>query len=96
MAKETSGKGKKPEGGKPKGGAPSAAYSQAAKSFEKRPPGRPPSLGGGTGANELLALRLPVDLLKRVDKWRKAQADNPARSEAARRLLESALERAGH
>ena len=62
---------------------------------EKRRPGRPATVGGGRGGETFLGLRVPSDLPGRLDKWSKAQPDKPVRSEAARRLLESALKQAG-
>lgn len=39
-------------------------------------------------------LRLPPELGDMIDDWRRAQADLPARAEAARRLIELGLEKA--
>jgi hypothetical protein len=65
------------------------------KQAEKRRPGRPPSVGGGKGAEEFMGIRAPVDLVKRIDKWRKAEADKPGKAEAVRRLLDAGLKAAG-
>jgi hypothetical protein len=63
---------------------------------EKRRMGRPPSVGGGKGADVLLSTRASSDMQKRLERWRKAQPDKPVKSEAVRRLLESALKAAGY
>jgi hypothetical protein len=51
-----------------------------------RPPGRvrPPTA----------ALRLPQELLERVDLWAVSEPDSPTRPEAVRRLVEKGLSRA--
>ncbi|HVJ33167.1 MAG TPA: ribbon-helix-helix domain-containing protein [Terriglobia bacterium] len=41
---------------------------------------------------ERFELRLEVETIGRVDEWRRAQSDNPSRSEAMRRLIETGLE----
>lgn len=38
-----------------------------------------------------MALMVPVDLIKRMDRWRGAQSSIPSRSEAVRRLMDIAL-----
>ena len=43
--------------------------------------------------SERFELRLDEDILSRIDKWRAQQDDLPARAEAMRRLVESALAR---
>jgi hypothetical protein len=48
--------------------------------------GRPP-----TGRDPLLNFRSPPELTARVDAWAFAQPDQPSRSEALRKLVESAL-----
>lgn len=40
---------------------------------------------------ERFELRLSMELLARVDEWRRTQADLPSRSEAVRRLMEIGL-----
>jgi Ribbon-helix-helix protein, copG family len=50
-----------------------------------RRPGRPIEIGAGA----FVGLRLPSDLLSRIDKW--AQLQGTARSDAIRRLLAQAL-----
>jgi hypothetical protein len=40
-------------------------------------------------------VRLPPDLLKALDRWRREQADPPGRPEAIRRLIEASLSRQG-
>jgi metal-responsive CopG/Arc/MetJ family transcriptional regulator len=41
---------------------------------------------------ERVELRVPKDLLVRLDAWRRLQDDLPSRSEAIRRLIELGLE----
>lgn len=41
---------------------------------------------------ERLELRLEPEIITKVDDWRREQADNPSRSEAMRRLIETGLE----
>ena len=36
-------------------------------------------------------MRVPPDLLQRIDAWRREQPDQPPRAEAIRRLLDAAL-----
>jgi hypothetical protein len=59
----------------------------------KRGPGRPRLAGNGKGAAKLVGIRCAPE---RLDKWRKAQEGKPNRSEALRRLTESALQSAGY
>lgn len=40
---------------------------------------------------EMVATRIQPELLKRLDDWRREQADLPSRPEALRRLAEQAL-----
>jgi hypothetical protein len=40
----------------------------------------------------LIGVRCSKGLLSRLDKWRAAQQDKPGRPEAARRLMEAALD----
>ena len=40
-------------------------------------------------------IRLPPELCRQIDEWRRQQRDLPSRAEAARRLIEIGLERAG-
>ena len=42
----------------------------------------------------LVQLRLPQDLAKAVDDWRRTEDDIPSRSEAMRRLIEKGLGKA--
>lgn len=49
--------------------------------------GRPP----GRVRPATAALRLPVELLERVDRWAIYEADAPSRPEAVRRLVERGL-----
>jgi metal-responsive CopG/Arc/MetJ family transcriptional regulator len=58
-------------------------------------PGRPKVTGPDAPAQQL-GIRFSKGLLARLDKWRKAQADQPPRSEAVRLLVETALEKAGY
>jgi hypothetical protein len=51
--------------------------------------GRPP-----TGIGTLVGQRWHDDQLARIDHWRRAQPDNPARAEAIRRLVEIGLSNA--
>ena len=51
----------------------------------KRKPGRPVEIS----ATEFVALRLPKELLRRVDAW--AASNGVQRSEAIRRLIEGGL-----
>ncbi|WP_409945109.1 ribbon-helix-helix domain-containing protein [Sphingobium yanoikuyae] len=44
-----------------------------------------------TNLPNLVQLRLPDDLAKGIDNWRREQDDIPTRSEAIRRLLRNAL-----
>jgi len=37
-------------------------------------------------------VRIPPQLLERVEEWREAQPDKPSRAEAIRRLLAAALD----
>jgi Arc/MetJ-type ribon-helix-helix transcriptional regulator len=55
---------------------------------EKR--GRP-----ATGKTPTVTLRLPEAMTDKVDAWAGSQADEPARSEAIRRLIELGLEAKG-
>ena len=58
---------------------------------QKRPRGRPP-----TGLTPLTGVRIPADLEAKLRAWIEAQPEpKPTKSEAIRRLLESALERTG-
>ena len=41
--------------------------------------------------SERFEMRVPQDLLQRVDAWRREQPDLPPRAEAIRRLLHAAL-----
>jgi hypothetical protein len=50
----------------------------------KRKPGRP-----ATGKDPLFAIRIPVELMARVEAW--AKQDNLTRSEAIRRLIDLGL-----
>ena len=54
----------------------------------KRKPGRPVEVVGG--AREFLGVRLPSDLLKRVEQW--AKRERVPKSEAVRALLERGLQ----
>jgi hypothetical protein len=67
-----------------------------AKAKSGRGPGRPRLSDKGKGASHILGVRYGGELLARLDKWRKAQGSKPARSEAARRLTETALTAAGY
>jgi metal-responsive CopG/Arc/MetJ family transcriptional regulator len=49
--------------------------------------GRPVEIG----AESFIGLRVPEDLVKRVDAWAARQDDKPPRSEAIRRMIEQAL-----
>lgn len=61
-----------------------------AKTANKRPRGRPPKTGqDAPGA--LIGVRLSEGTTARLDKWRSAQGDKPPRTDAVRRLTESAL-----
>jgi hypothetical protein len=42
--------------------------------------------------SERFELRLGVETIEQLDEWRRAQSDNPTRSEAVRRLVEIGLE----
>lgn len=54
----------------------------------KRPRGRP-----RTGRDPMRGFRMPADLEAKLDAWIERQPEpKPSRSEAIRRLLESALE----
>jgi hypothetical protein len=44
-----------------------------------------------TGMDPVLPMRAPKELIARVDDWAQKQPDKPSRSEAARRLIELAL-----
>jgi hypothetical protein len=56
--------------------------------------GRRPTVGA-SGTIKIWNIRVPSDVEKRIGKWAKAQPDKPAKSEAARRLWDDALTRAG-
>lgn len=43
---------------------------------------------GKTPPDRVFSLRLPEPLVKKIDEWRRKQADLPNRSEAMRRLIE--------
>lgn len=51
--------------------------------------GRPP----GSAFADPIPVRLTAEQVAKVDAWRAAQPDTPARSVAIRRLVEAALER---
>jgi hypothetical protein len=57
--------------------------------------GRPKKVGAEAPA-QIVAARYSKGLLGRLDKWRKAQAGAPNRSEAVRQLTEIALKAAGY
>jgi hypothetical protein len=61
------------------------------KRIDKRGRGRPPIQAGGDGNTPTIALRLPDEVRKAVDKWAQRQEDTPGRSEAIRRLIEQGL-----
>ena len=61
----------------------------------KRAPGRPPTVDEGQGAATTLRVRISKVLRSRIGKWSKAQPDEPADSEAARRLLDRGLNHDG-
>lgn len=42
-------------------------------------------------ATERFEMRLPPELIARIDDWRRLQPDLPSRAEAIRRLVERAL-----
>lgn len=42
-------------------------------------------------ATERFEMRIDTDLLDRLDRWREAEADEPSRAEAVRRLMEAGL-----
>jgi uncharacterized protein len=44
--------------------------------------------------SERFEMRLSVELLRRIDEWRRAQSDLPSRAEAIRRLIELGLKAA--
>jgi hypothetical protein len=44
-----------------------------------------------TGMSPVMPMRAPKELIVRVDDWAQKQPDKPSRSEAARRLIELAL-----
>ena len=56
----------------------------------KKKRGRP-----ATGRDPVMAIRLSGDIKKRVDSWAAKQEDKPGRSEAIRRLVETALATTG-
>jgi hypothetical protein len=60
-------------------------------SKEKRKRGRPAT---GRFSDPVSAIRLSADIKARIDKWAAKQPDNPARSEAIRRLIEYGLSHA--
>jgi metal-responsive CopG/Arc/MetJ family transcriptional regulator len=45
----------------------------------------------GTGSTPVTALRLPDDLRRALDDWKRRQEDLPSRSEAIRRILRQVL-----
>jgi Arc/MetJ-type ribon-helix-helix transcriptional regulator len=45
-----------------------------------------------TGQDPVLTIRLPLALRSEIQTWAKQQKDRPSRSEAIRRLIESALD----
>src|SRR5205085_2286368 len=47
-----------------------------------------------TGANPVTGVRLPPELIKALDQWRRDQPDLPGRPEAIRRLIETGLGKA--
>jgi hypothetical protein len=55
-------------------------------SDNKKKMGRP-----ATGVGTLVGQRWHDDQLEEIDRWRRAQADNPGRAEAIRRLVEIGL-----
>lgn len=57
--------------------------------------GRPRLSEKGKGPSDRVSVRYNAELLSRLDKWRKAQAGKPTRSEASRALTEQALAAAG-
>jgi Ribbon-helix-helix protein, copG family len=56
------------------------------KVIPKKPRGRP-----ATGRDPVTAIRLSESMKAAVDKWASKQVDKPSRSEAIRRLVETAL-----
>jgi len=56
------------------------------KVIQKKKRGRP-----ATGQDPLAALRLPTELLREIDNWRRAQPGLPSRSAAIRYLVECGL-----
>jgi hypothetical protein len=57
--------------------------------------GRRPTVGSA-GPVVIWVVRVPASLEKRVLKWAKTQPDKPGKSEAARRLWETALAAEGY
>lgn len=45
--------------------------------------------------DKLFQMRTTADFLRRLDDWRRRQADLPSRSEAIRRLVDAALQHEG-
>jgi hypothetical protein len=66
-----------------------------AKTKRKRAPGAGRPRFEGKYMTRPVPIRLAVALLDRISAWRKTQADKPAVSTAARRLIENGLERDG-
>jgi hypothetical protein len=46
-----------------------------------------------TGQGEPILVRVHPDMLKKIDAWRKKQADPPTRPEAIRRIVDLGLKR---
>src|SRR6187399_1531058 len=65
-------------------------YEEADSGIPKKKRGRP-----ATGRDPVTAIRLSGDIKKRVDSWAAKQEDKPGRSEAIRRLVETALATTG-
>jgi hypothetical protein len=66
-----------------------------AKTKRKRAPGGGRPKFEGKDMTRPVPIRLALKLLDRIGAWRKKQADKPAVSTAARRLIENGLERDG-
>jgi metal-responsive CopG/Arc/MetJ family transcriptional regulator len=58
---------------------------------KKRGPGRP-RISRAKVLGEVVTIRLPAEMLRRLDAWCRLQADKPSRSEAVRTFVQRTLE----
>lgn len=67
------------------------AMAKSTTNVKQKKMGRPVAIGAA-GAGEFVGLRLPADLLKRVDRWGASEKAD-GRSDAIRQLLELGLKK---